>query len=220
MCEYLRGAKYVPVEEDECFFACSAVQVAPRLIGCVLHHCNGSEDTAILIAETEAYHEGDGPTHHSDSQRLAGGHVYVHGGREKWDGRYRHMWSIDLVCGEKDQASSVLIRAGVPVVGDDIMAERRKEYRRAIRDRANGYQKMLCSGPCNVGEALGLHPLLDGASLFKHPFRVLRPVSPPPRLLNGTRINVSKDIHRLWRWGHPDYRPWVSAPFPRDQVVP
>jgi DNA-3-methyladenine glycosylase len=218
MIEYL-GAKYVPIEEDEGFFARFVVEVAPRLIGCVLHHGSSSEDTAILIAETEAYHEGDGPTHHSDSQRLAGGHVYVHGGQEKWGRCYRNMWSIDLVCGEKGQASSILIRAGVPVVGEDIMVERRKKYERAIRERANGYQKRLCRGPCNVGEALGLHPLLDRASLFKPPFRILRPVSPPLRLLNGPRINVSKDTHRLWRWGHPDYRPWVSAPFPLDEVA-
>ena len=81
--EYL-GAKYTPIEEDEGFFAGSSVDVAPRLIGCVLHHSKDSEDVAILIAEAEAYHEGDGPTHHSNSQRLVGGHVYVHGGREKW----------------------------------------------------------------------------------------------------------------------------------------
>lgn len=218
MIEY-RGVKCVPIAEDEGVFFGSAVEVAPRLIGCVLHHGNGSEDTAILIAETEAYHEGDGPTHHSDSQRLAGGHVYIHGGPEKWGDGYRNMWSIDLVCGQKGQASSILIRAGVPVAGDDIMAERRKEYERAIRERANGYQKRLCRGPCNVGEALGLHPLLDGASLFNPPFRILRPVSPPSLLLNGPRINVSKDAHRLWRWGHPDYRPWVSAPFPQGEVA-
>lgn len=217
MFEYSRS-KYVPIEEDEDFFACSAIEVAPRLIGCVLHHCNDSEDTAILIAETEAYHEGDGPTHHSDSQRLTGGHVYVHGGREKWGSSYRDMWSIDLVCGQKGQASSVLIRAGVPIVGDDIMAERRSKYERTIRERVNGYQKRLCKGPCNVGEALGLHPMLDGTSLFKHPFRILRPLSPVPRLLNGTRINISKDAHRLWRWGHPDFQPWLSVRFARDEL--
>jgi DNA-3-methyladenine glycosylase len=55
--------------------------------------------------------------------------------------------------------------------------------------------------------------LLDGASLFKPPFRLLRPIKPVTSLLNGPRIKVSKDVHRPWRWGHPDHREWLSAPF-------
>lgn len=207
------GVEYVPIEEDD-FFAASAVAVAPRLIGCVLHHENCGKDTAIMIAEAEAYDEGDGATHGSELQRLPHGHVYVH--------RYRNMWCIDLVCGAEGRESSVLIRAGVPVVGIGIMAERRSEAadaERAIRERANGYEKKLCKGPCNVGEALGLYTMLDGASLFKPPFRVLRPVSPPRRLLNSPRINVSRDAYRLWRGGHPDYRAWLSKPFPREKVA-
>ena len=215
MFEYL-GTKYVAIEEDDDFFAGSAVEVAPRLIGCVLHHDNRGKDTAILIAEDEAYDcdEGDEAAHRSNSQLLPHGHAYVH--------RYRNMWCIDLVCGAEGQGSSVLIRAGVPAVGIDIMAERRSEAadaERAIRERTKGYEKKLCKGPCNVGEALGLYALLDGASLFKPPFRVLRPVSPPRLLLNGPRINVRRDTHRPWRWGHPDYRAWLSAPFSREEVA-
>jgi DNA-3-methyladenine glycosylase len=56
--------------------------------------------------------------------------------------------------------------------------------------------------------------MLDGASLFKPPFRILRPIKPVISLLTGPRINVSKDAHRPWRGGHPDYREWLSAPIP------
>jgi DNA-3-methyladenine glycosylase len=83
-----------------------------------------------------------------------------------------------------------------------------------IRARAPGYERRLCDGPCKVGEALGLYPQLDGASLFEPPFRILRPINPVTSLLNGPRINVSKDADRAWRWGHPNYREWLSAPFP------
>jgi DNA-3-methyladenine glycosylase len=99
------------------------------------------------------------------------------------------------------------------------MAERRSAHSsadRVVRERARGFEKRLCNGPGKVGEALGLCLLLDGASLFKTPFRVLRPVSPPGQLLNGRRINVPRDAHRLLRWGHPDYRAWLSKPFPRE----
>ena len=46
MFEYL-GTKYVPIEEGEDFFAGSAVEVGPRLIGCVLHHDNRGKDTCV-----------------------------------------------------------------------------------------------------------------------------------------------------------------------------
>ena len=213
MFEYL-GAQYVLLEEGGDFFAGPAFEVAPRLIGCVLHHDDGGNDTGILIVEAEAYDEGDEAAHRSASQLLRHGHAYVH--------RYRNMWCIDLVCGAEGQGSSVLIRAGVPVAGIDIMAGRRSkapDADRTIRERTKGYEKKLCKGPCNVGEALGLYAQLDGVSLFKSPFRVLRPVSPPRLLLNGPRINVPRDAHRLWRWGHPDYRVWLSAPFPREEVA-
>jgi DNA-3-methyladenine glycosylase len=54
MTEYL-GKQYVPVNEN--FFAGSAVELAPSLIGCVLHHNNRGKDIAIMIAEDEAYRQ-------------------------------------------------------------------------------------------------------------------------------------------------------------------
>jgi len=117
MFEYL-GTKYVPSKEDELFFAGSAVEVAPRVIGCVLHPDNSSKDTAILIAEDEAYDEGDGAAHRRVAQLLPHGRV-----------------------------------------------------------------------------------------------------SPTCLLLNGPRINVPRDTLRFWRWGHPDHRAWLSAPFPQGEVA-
>ena len=124
---------------------------------------------------------------------------------------------LNLVCGAEGFGSAILIRAGVPVIGIEAMVERRSAHPSSdpvIRNRAPGFERRLCNGPAKLGEALGLYPLLDGASLFKPPFRILRPVEPVTALLNGPRINISKDAERPWRWGHPDYREWLSAPFP------
>jgi DNA-3-methyladenine glycosylase len=114
MTEYL-GKKYVPVEQD--FFEAPAELVAPRLIGCVLHHDNRGEDTAIMIAEGEAYSPGDRAAHcHPDaplhvrtrsvSQLLPPGHAYIHG--------YGNMLFLDLVCDAEGRGSSVLICAAAP----------------------------------------------------------------------------------------------------------
>ena len=98
------------------------------------------------------------------------------------------------------------------------MAERRSEdekAERAIRERVPGLEEKLCKGPCNLTEALGISLSLDGASLFKTPFRIFRPVEPVTNLLNDRRVNITKDADLLWRWGHGEYSQWLSAPFPK-----
>lgn len=199
------GKKYVPIDEQEAFFLRPSFEVAPRLIGCVLHHDDG-KDTAIMIVEDEAYDKNDKAIHGNASQLLPGGRAYVHPYKRS------KMWALDLVCGPEGYASSVLIRAGVPAVGEDIMIGYRSGYDKTIRERARGFEKKLCRGPCNVAESLGIHPLLDKKSLFEAPFRIYRPVEPVTNLLNGPRVNITKDVDLRWRWGHAEYSQWLSQP--------
>lgn len=208
MPEYF-GKKYVPVEKE--FFADASFEVAPRLIGCILHHDSRGKHVAMMIVEAEAYDQNDRAAHQDPTQLLPHGHIYVH--------PYRNMWAIDLVCDTEGHGSSVLLRAAVPVVGLDIMIERRaadEGAESAIRNRKAGFERKLCKGPCNLGEALGLYEALDGASLFKPPFQMLRPEEPITTLLNGPRANITRDTHLLWRWGHAGYKEWLSQPsFPK-----
>jgi hypothetical protein len=95
------------------------------------------------------------------------------------------------------------------------MTERRStdpSASRDIRNRARGFEEHLCKQPCNVGKALGLYEALDGASLFKPPFRLYRPIKPATTLLNSPRANIAKGVDLLWRWGHADYKEWLSPP--------
>jgi DNA-3-methyladenine glycosylase len=206
-----------PVDPE--FFAGSAVEVASKLIGCtVITEIRGIRTGGIII-ETEAYDETDMASHchpsaaaqrrnRSASMLLPDGHVYIH--------HDRGMPCLNMVCGREGYGSAVLIRALVPTIGLGDMAGRRGAHSssdRTIRDRATGFEKKLCNGPCKVGEALGLYARLDGASLFHQPFEVLRPAEASSPLLNSPRINVSKDADRPWRWGHAEYREWLSIPF-------
>lgn len=212
--------QYVPVEPD--FFSSTAMVLAQRVVGCLIIFIdlrNDQIERGGIAAEAEAYEAGDLAAHcdpgsapqrrlHSGSMLLPHGHAYIH--------MDRGMPCLNLVCDREGHGSAVLIRALVPLFGVDSMAKLRSAHPsadRTIRERAPGFEKRLCNGPAKVGEALGLYPLLDGASLYKRPFRILRPIEPVTELLNGPRINVSKDAHRQWRWGHPGYREWLSAPF-------
>jgi DNA-3-methyladenine glycosylase len=216
MTEYF-GRKYVEV--DEVFLAPPAALVAPHLIGCVLHHDDRGSETAIMLIDVEAYGGGSDRASHlhpeNRSRRNKGaknltphGTVRIHGSRD--------MWAMDIVCGEADAGSTVLVRAGLPIIGIDIMAERRSEAAaadRTVKNRAKGYEKKLCNAPFNLGEAMGLYHELDGASLLKRPFRLLRPVEPVSGLLNGPRVRVTQDVDLLWRWGHPDHQAWLKDKF-------
>lgn len=194
MIEYF-GTQYVPVEPD--FFAPLSFEVAPRLIGCVLSMDYRGGDVAIGLSDLEAYDEIEGAFHDAPSQRLAHGHAYVHPYRRS------KMWAIDLVCGPKGHGSSVLIRAGIPLVGLEIMAARRSRdpaADRIVRSRAKGYEKRISHGPCAVGEALDVQPALDGAWLFEKPFRIYRPVKAIADIDIGKRLNITKDAQLPWRW--------------------
>jgi DNA-3-methyladenine glycosylase len=219
MTEYF-GRQYVEVEAD--FFALPAAEVAPRLIGCVLHHDNSGAETAILLIDVEAYGGGNDRASHlhpeNRSRRNKGaknltphGTARIHGSRD--------MWGLDIVCGEEGQDSTVLVRAGLPVLGIEIMAERRSKAEAAdrdVKDLARGYEKKLCNAPFNLGEAMGFWPVLDGASLLGRPFCLLRPVDPVTGLLNGPRVRVTQDVDLLWRWGHPDHQAWLKDKFKND----
>jgi hypothetical protein len=109
---------------------------------------------------------------------------------------YRDMWAMDIACGEEGARSTVLVRAGLPVAGIDIMAERRSlpdEADRSIKQRKQSYEKKLCNAPCKLAEGLGIYPELAGASLLKRPFRLLRPAEP----VIGVRFIAAKGMNAL-----------------------
>ncbi|MCG6205851.1 DNA-3-methyladenine glycosylase [Rhodopseudomonas sp. HC1] len=211
------GEKYVEV--DEAFFAPPAARVAPRLIGCVLHSYIRDLETAVMLIDVEAYGGGEDrashfhPDNHSLRNRGAKnltppGTARIHGSRD--------MWAMDIVCGEVDPRSTVLLRAGIPLIGIDIMAARRSrapDADRDVRARARGHEKKLCNGPFKLGEAMGMDPALDGVQLLNYPLRLLRPLKPVSELLNGRRVRVTQDEDLLYRWGHPGHQTWIRDKF-------
>lgn len=186
---------YVPIEPD--FLAPPSWMVAPRLIGCVLCMDYRGAEIAIALSDLEAYDQSEGACHCADTQRLEYGHAYVH------EYTRSGMLALDLVCAPKGHASSVLVRAGIPLIGIEAMAVRRSVHPaadRRVRNRTKGYEKWLAYSPCTVGEALDVTPALNGAWLFEKPFRIYRPVDPVVDIVPDARVNVGKDADLPWRW--------------------
>src|ERR1700758_524761 len=145
-----------PSRLDKTFFDRSVHAVAPDLIGATLLF-NG---VGGIVVEVEAYHHTDPAAHsfHGPTERNAvmfgpPGFTYVYRS-------YGIHWCLNFVCEPKGSASAVLIRALEPTTG--IAAMRR---RRGMAD-----ERLLCSGPGRLCEALGITDAQNGLALDRPPF--------------------------------------------------
>src|SRR5246127_817985 len=133
------------------FFARRVHAVAPDLVGATLLF----DGVGGRIVEVEAYHQTD-PAAHSFGGRTERnavmfgppGFVYVYRS-------YGIHWCVNFVCEPEGSASAVLIRALQPTEG--LPAMRR---RRGIKD-----ERLLCSGPGRLCEALGITGAANGLPL-------------------------------------------------------
>src|SRR5690349_2861847 len=207
-------------------FACSAVAVAPALLGCVLEHDTPEGLVAVALTEVEAYHGKADPASHAYRGKTARnavmfgppGHAYVYF-------TYGMHFCVNLVClGESDPAgqkgaSAVLLRAGAIVAGEDLARARRT--RGSVPGNASAVpSRDLARGPARLCQALAIDRALDGADacVASSPLRVRSEAGTPPRsakIATGPRVGVSRAAEIPWRFwleGDPTvsvYRPAV-----------
>jgi len=186
-----------PARLRRSFFARSVHDVAPELIGASLM-VNG---VGGHIVEVEAYHHTDPAAHSYGGQTPRNEVMFGPPGFAYVYRSYGIHWCLNFVCEEEGSASAVLIRALEPTTG--IPAMRR---RRGWTD-----ERMLCSGPGKLGEALAVTRALNGLALDKPPFE-LRARPDDPQILTGPRIGITKAADRPWRYGLKGSR-FLSKPF-------
>jgi len=179
------------------FFARSVHQVAPDLIGATLL-VNG---VGGIIVELEAYHHSEpaahsfrGPTPRNLVMFGPPGVAYVYRS-------YGIHWCVNFVCEKEGSASAVLIRALLPTHG--IPAMRR---RRGLHD-----ERLLCSGPGKLTEALGITDQHNGLPLDAPPI-ALHARTKKSDIVTGVRIGITKAVELPWRYGLKDSK-FLSKPF-------
>jgi len=179
------------------FFDRPVLKVAADLIGATLTF----RGVGGIIVEAEAYHHTDPAAHSFNGETARNavmfgppGHAYVYRS-------YGIHWCVNFVCESEGSASAVLIRALEPVHGIAAMMRRR-----GLKD-----ERLLCSGPGRLSEALGITRAHDGLALDKPPFE-LRARAEKPDIVAGVRIGITKAADLPWRFGLKGSR-YLSKPF-------
>jgi DNA-3-methyladenine glycosylase len=173
--------------------------VARDLLGKLLvHDAPGAPRVSARIVEVEAYLGARDPASHAYRGRTARnatmfgppGHLYVYF-------TYGMHWCANVVCRPAGEAAAVLLRAGSPVEGIDVMRARRPAARR---------RRDLASGPARLAQALGLSGSFDGIDLVRSTLRLVDDgVAPPRRPGVSTRIGLraGRGDATRWRWFVP-----------------
>jgi DNA-3-methyladenine glycosylase len=178
------------------FYARDSRTVARALLNKVLVRDDGR---AARIVEVEAYRGQLDPGSHAYRGRTArnatmfgpAGHLYVYF-------TYGMHWCANAVCGQEGEATAVLLRAGAPLAGFELMRAERGPTARRDAD--------LCSGPAKLCQALGLTGAFDGADVVTgdRGLRICDDGTPPPRRPgNSTRVGLTNGREHPWRWWVP-----------------
>jgi DNA-3-methyladenine glycosylase len=180
------------------FFDRSVHDVAPELIG-ALFLFNG---VGGRLVEVEAYHQSEpaahsfrGPTPRNAVMFGPPGYAYVYRS-------YGIHWCLNFVCEPAGSAGAVLIRAIEPTAGLAAM-----QRRRGVSD-----ERLLCSGPGRLCEALGITGSHNGLSLTAPPFEILAGDATAAAVVAGPRIGITRAIDLPWRYGEKGSR-FLSKPF-------
>ena len=141
------------------FYARDALAVARDLIGCLFVRGSGHEMVGVRLVETEAYrgpidpgsHGYRGMTNRTRVMYGPPGRLYVYF-------TYGMHWCANIVCADAGTCEAVLLRAGEPVFGTEVMRANRGGV---ARDR------LIATGPARLASAMGVAKEQNGASLLR-----------------------------------------------------
>ena len=177
------------------FFRQDTVELARKLLGCLLIHRTPDGVATGMIVETEAYVGAIDKACHAWQNRSERTEIMYH------DGGYAYVYFIygmhhcfNVVTGPEGEGNAVLIRALEPVTGINLMQRRRNT--KLLRS--------LCSGPGKVCQALGITKNEYGLDLCAadSPLRLIcyRHI-PEAQIVATPRINVPyADEAAAWPW--------------------
>jgi DNA-3-methyladenine glycosylase len=184
------------------FYDRSVHDVARDLVGCVVRH----GETAGRIVEVESYHQEEPASHafagltpRTEVLFGAPGLAYVYRS-------YGIHAMLNAVSDAEGIGAAVLIRALEPLEGIGLMHER----------RGVASERLLCSGPGKLTQALGIGLDLNGTPITGDgPIEFLPRAGHEPEIVAGVRIGITKAVDLPWRFVDASRAAYVSRPLPQ-----
>jgi len=176
---------------DRDFYARDTRVVARALLGQLLVHATAEGRASGRIVETEAYLGPDDLASHA--ARLRKGRVEVMWGESGIAYVYRSYGihtMFNVVAERRGETGAVLIRALEPLDGLDLMRQRR-----GVEN-----ERLLCSGPGKLCQALGIGLDMQGADLVMDDRRWIAAADPPSAIEMSGRIGISRAKEDPWRY--------------------
>lgn len=198
-----------PTPLAEGFFRRPAEVVAPDLLGKVLWRHAPDGVTAVRIVETEAYGGGDDPGSHGfRGMTKRNAVMFGEPARAYIYFTYGMHYCLNFVTDEPGVCSAVLVRAGEPLCGSNLMAMRRGRER----------ELELTSGPAKLTQALAIttdenSTLLDGVIIGVGDDDDFQTET----ISIGPRVGISEGRELDWRFALRG-NPFVSRPAPRGNL--
>ena len=182
---------------DRDFFVRRVQNVAPDLIGATLVYGK----VGGMIVEIEAYHHTEPAAHSYGGRTERNAVMFGPPGVAYVYRSYGIHWCFNVVCEPDGSASGVLVRALQPTLGIATM-----KRRRGVTD-----ERLLCSGPGRLCEALGITRDHNGLAVNRAPFAIFGRTGEVD-IVTGPRIGLTKAVDLPWRFGLAGSR-FLSRPF-------
>jgi DNA-3-methyladenine glycosylase len=182
------------------FYIRDNITVAKELLGKIFVYYNNEENKkwSGKIVEVEAYdgrideaaHTYKGKTERNKIMFEEGGLLYVYF-------TYGIHYCANVVSGNKDEGTAVLLRAMEPVSGIECLAERR--FNKSV---INEKEKInLLNGPAKICKAFNIDKNQNGTDLTKNKIYILDSEKiPKNKIIQTTRIGIKKSIELPWRF--------------------
>ncbi|HVE77214.1 MAG TPA: DNA-3-methyladenine glycosylase [Actinomycetota bacterium] len=182
------------------FYSRETIEVARALLGRTLYHASAEGTTAGRIVEVEAYlgsvdpgsHAFKGPTPRNRIMFGPAGYLYVYF-------TYGMHYCANVVTGKEGAAGAVLLRAVEPLIGLDLMAER----------RGTDDKRLLARGPARLSQAFAFGRDHNGLDLVDGPAWVGRTTRIKGEIRQTPRIGLKPGMDQPWRF--VEKGPWASG---------